>query len=249
MAKDKTTKALEITALILALGLVVSGGFMVLRNNGGDGKKETIPITASAAPIIKNSPTTNNLTEELGARLAQEIINTGVDPQETDIKLVSPALEEVSKTITLPIISDAEIIISNDNSEEAIKEYFNLMVSSLKEYTPSEQEIRSEIEIINEAINANDFSDVYKYRESYQNALRDIKQIPVPSSWKDIHKQQIAIFSLIIDIYKSAETAKQDAATTAAYVSKYEEMPLLFNQLANDVFDLIEEQKSIFTES
>jgi hypothetical protein len=191
----------------------------------------------------------HNLTQALAESLTKRITDQGLETisgalDSTDLitsnRIVDTAIQEaISQSIgefSLPNIPDEEIIISYDNSIEAIQIYAGKVVEIIEGWEANVLLIRepiaeSETQVIYQAIETSDFSQIDKYVAFYQGAAESIKKITVPSDFKDIHKEQIGIFWIMGNIYKAIKQIDQDPLKANLALEQYEATSNLLDQM------------------
>ncbi len=177
---------------------------------------------------IRPRPLPHNLTQALAESLTGRITDQGLETisgalDSTDLitsnRIVNTAIQEVISQsmgeFSLPNIPDEEIIISYDNSIEAVQIYAGKVVETIEGWEANalliqEPIAESEAQVIYQAIETSDFSQIDKYVAFYQGAAESIKKITVPSDFKDIHKEQIGIFWIMSNIFKAIRQIDQD---------------------------------------
>lgn len=119
-------------------------------------------------------------------------------------------------------ISDQEMKISQDNSEEAIQLYL-LKLSSL---INSEDFFLSKngLEILTEALKNNSFSGLNGIIKLNDSEIEQMKQISVPSSLKEIHKQGLKISILARNIFVSVRDMENDPIKAFLFAQKTDEV-------------------------
>jgi len=200
----------------------------------------------------------NNITQALAQELSKQItegkmglISDASDPLaiNTSNRAVDAAIQEViSKAIqefSLPNIPDEEIIISSDNSIIAIEKYAQKIVNAIDYWvkaTSVDQNklYEAENEIFYYAIKNNDFAEFHKYIKLYKELSKSIKQIPVPSDLKEIHKEQIGIFTILANIYQAIENIENDPLKASLALEQYENTIELTMQMIIKLSDYID---------
>ncbi len=203
----------------------------------------------------------NNLTLALAESLRKRIINQGLEsvtnPLEpadltTSNRLVNTAIQETINQATgefsLPNISDEEIVISTDISATAVQSYAGKIIEAIEQWevkTSIEQSalFESESELFYYAIQNRDFTEIDKYIKFYQGAAEEFKQIPVPSHFKDIHKEQIGIFWVTANIFRAVKQIDQDPLKTNLALEQYKITVDLFNQMLLRLVDQLEKEQ------
>jgi len=198
-----------------------------------------------------------NLTEALAGSLREKITDQGLesisgalDPTDlnTSNRLVNTAIQEVvsraMEEFSLPHIPDEEIIISTDNSQAAIQFYAGKIIGVIEQWEAEASinqgaPFKSESEIFYYAIQNNDFTEIDKYIKFYQGAAQGLKQIPVPSDLKDIHKEQIGIFRVTANIFRAVRQIDQDPLKTNLALEQYKTVRDLLEQMLLKLVDYL----------
>jgi len=200
----------------------------------------------------------NNITQALAQELSKQItegkmgsISDASDPLaiNTSNRVVNAAIQEVmSKAIqefSLPNIPDKEILISSDNSIIAIENYAKRVVNVIDYWakaTSIDQNrlYETENELFYYAIQNNDFTEFYKYIKFYKEVSKSIKQISVPSDLKEIHKEQIGIFTILANIYQAIENIENDPLKASLALEQYEHTIELTEQMLIKLSDYMD---------
>jgi len=200
----------------------------------------------------------SNLTQALAQILGEKITGGEMglitDASElmaidTSNQIVNQALQEiVTRSIqefSLPNIPDKEIIISSDNSLIAIEEYAQENVNAIDywaeaTYIDLNKLYQAEIEIFYNAIQNNNFTEIHKYTEFYKELTKSIKQISVPSDLKEIHKEQIGIFTILTNIYQAIENIENDPLKASIALEQYETTIELTAQMLTKLSDYMD---------
>lgn len=142
-------------------------------------------------------------------------------------------------------ITDEQIKISEDNSKEAIKLYFSRITDWLNSDIFFFQE--KSLQAIVEALQNNDFSKIDKLIQLNDSWINTTKEVTVPSSWKEIHKEGLRIIILTRNVFISIRDIKNDPLK--AYYAVYELEPLTndWNELIQSAIDLTEKQEITFS--
>ncbi|MBU1255919.1 thrombospondin type 3 repeat-containing protein, partial [Patescibacteria group bacterium] len=200
----------------------------------------------------------NNITQALAQELSRQIIegkmgliSDASSPLAINAsnRVVNAAIQEVmNKAIqefSLPNIPDEEITISSDNSIIAIENYAKRVVNVIDYWaktTSIDQNklYETENEIFYYAIQNNDFTEFYKYIKFYKELSKNIKQIPVPSDLKEIHKEQIGIFTILANIYQAIKNIENDPLKASLALEQYENTIELTTQMLIKLSDYID---------
>lgn len=234
--------------LLLAGGILAVGtisGLLILR--GPSFVWQITKVFSATDQEKKLEKIQENLTSGLAQNLAGQIIK---DPQFLEKKEGWAALDEATKnmapeeTFPLPEVPDSEIIILQDNSPEATQAYAKRIYEILQKHSQTAQEKigRADIEIMEQAIDSNDFKDLAKLLELNQEIIQDLKKIPVPATWQTIHKEQIGLFLLYENILKAVQNTEEDPLKTLIALERFGQLPDLMETFTNKVADLLEKQ-------
>jgi len=200
-----------------------------------------------------------NLTEALAANLTKRVTDQGLDSISgvldsadltTSDRLVNTAIQETiilaMEGFSLPNIPDEEIVISDDNSIEAVQAYAGKIVETIEKWEVNAllipeltAEDESETQVIYQAIETNDFSQIDQYITFYQGAAEGIRKIAVPANFKNIHKEQIGIFQLMANIFKAVRQINQDPLRTNLALEQYEAVSNMLDQMFLKLADLL----------
>lgn len=206
-----------------------------------------------------------NLTEELAkamtanikgldiSKIASDSSASQSDGTETDIpnpqadgvlnNALAEALVKSPQLRLIPNIQDADIIISDDASLDAIKNYSTRVSGIFDKYALSPQDVSGpDIEIAFEAIQTGDFSLLDEYINAYRKDYQEIKQIPVPSTWKEIHKQNLTLLLGSANIFEAMKSANDDPLKGYLVLQQYDQIIAGAQKMAEDAGRLIENQ-------
>ncbi|MFC1700952.1 hypothetical protein ACFLZ0_02345 [Patescibacteria group bacterium] len=230
-------------------GEEVTAGYSPLQPAPGDklSDRETLP---------RELP--KNLTQALSKNLAQKTIDGQIQPMEDNsdfdilninYPIISSAIQEVMnqsyEEFMLPKISDEEIIISNNNNQESIELYSQAIIEIMNrcaDKTNINREIyETETHLFYEAINNNDFYEINKYINFYEEIYNEIKKIPVPSDFKDIHKEQLGVFWVMTNIYKAIRQIQTDPLKTNLALEQYKIINERTIQIIQKIADRLQE--------
>ncbi len=154
--------------------------------------------------------------------------------------------EKVQKTISeIPEIfdiniSDKDINISEDNSKEAIKLYLSQVSLILNSDTFFLRE--QSLNAMTSAFKDGDFSKIDQLIKLNDSRIEPAKEIIVPSSWKEIHKQGLRLTILIRNIFVSLRDVESDFLKTRFALDKLDAFPDQWNELMKQAIDLVKSQ-------
>jgi hypothetical protein len=152
------------------------------------------------------------------------------------------AVEEIEKMpeIFNININDNEIKISDDNSDIAINDYLDKVSAILNSDNFLLQEQAAEAMDI--ALNENDFSKLDTLIIENDAKIREAKDIVIPSSWAEIHKEGLEMVIIIRNIYFSFRDVLNDPFKAFVALKKLENLDEYWENLMNDAIDLADSQ-------
>lgn len=158
-----------------------------------------------------------------------------------------PILLEKAETTLLEMpkifdieISDQDINISQDNSQEAINSYISQVSSILNSETFFIQE--QIVEVVKTAFQDGDFSKLDDVIKTNDEKIERAKRITVPSTWKEIHKEGLALTLVIRNIFVSFRDAPNDPLKAYIAANKLGNFSNRWNDMLKKALDLAKTQ-------
>lgn len=222
---NKTSPKLLITlTILLAIGVAGVSGFLVFKNKQMPFTKKTAETSASVSEtvtkifdtnktppeITEESKTSDNLTDNLTQIAIEQIMAN----QEIDLS----SLDNIDILFISPEISDKEIKIAENNN------YFQDLTNIFNQTFSSSTFEKSDIEIANQALETQEYEELDEYILAYQIAFDQIKKLTVPYNFKNIHKEQLAIFDITKQILEAMRNHEEDPVKAIAGIAKYPEI-------------------------
>lgn len=138
-------------------------------------------------------------------------------------------------------ISDKHIKISRDNSKQAIELY----VSKITEWLNSDIFFfqNEALQIIASALKNQNFDNLYRLIKLNDKWIDQMKEITVPSSWKELHKQGLGITILTRNIFISIRDYESDPFKAYYAAEKLEELTGTWTELIKKAINLAQNQK------
>ena len=164
-------------------------------------------------------------------------VNSTVD----DFLANLPADQLPSFIVSADSIPDSEIIISDDNSPEAIGQYYSQLNIIFAKYFSTDFEGPAEnnnFTIATKAIETKNFSRLELMIKSYTKFYQDLKQISVPSTWKNIHKKYLAIMLSSANVFESIKQINDDPLKTYIALQQYSTVNQMFIDIIAEVTEL-----------
>jgi len=159
----------------------------------------------------------------------------------------SPILLEKAETTLLEMpgifdieINDQDINISEDNSPEAIKAYLSQVSSILKSENFFLQE--QSLEALQAAFEDGDFSKIDSIVKDNDAKIEKAKKIVAPTTWKEVHKEGLALTLVIRNIFVSFRDIPNDPLKGYVALNRMEKFPNQWNELMKKAFDLAKSQ-------
>jgi len=185
-----------------------------------------------------------NLTSSLAQNLAGQLLQ---DPKFLEKQEGWDALSQATKDtdpvkmFPVPTVADSDITISQDASQEGINQYTNKIADLFNQHNQkmAGDFDKSDIELIQQALDNNDFKPLDKLIKLNQDMLDDLKKIPVPQTWLEIHKEQIGLFILYGDMLKIVQNTEQDPLKSMIALERFQQLPDLMTQLGEKITALL----------
>lgn len=176
-----------------------------------------------------------NLTQELVKTITKNIQNVQSESSLTDQNIMdfeasnlvdnalAAALAKSPQLYFLPTIPESEIKISQDISEQAVKDYSAKVMEILNNnFSPEKGFTQSDLEAVLQAIQTEDFTEVDKYIKAYKDSYLAIKEIPVPLTWKEIHKKHLSLTLGSANIFEAVKLIDEDPLRAALALQQYQ---------------------------
>ena len=178
-----------------------------------------------------------NLTSSLAQNLAGQLLNNpDFLRNEEDWNTLEKITQDSdpAQIFPVPTVPDADIVINQDNSETNINDYINKVYQtfSSRNQKMAEDFDKSDIEILQQAIDQNDFKPLDKLLKVNDQIVQDLKKIPAPSAWLDIHKEQIGLFMLYGNVIKTIQNTESDPLKSMIALERFQQLPDLMDGLA-----------------
>lgn len=184
------------------------------------------------SPETFSAFTTTTTLQEMFKRAMADSYSTLLTQAEQTISDI-PEIFEIN-------ITDEDVKISQDNSVEAIKMYLSQVSSFLNSDIFFLQE--KSFEALLSAFQDNDFSQLTELIKVNDNKIEKIKEIIVPYSWKEIHKQGMQLTLQVRNIFVSFRDIKSDPLKAQLAVSEFEKFSENWNDLMKDAIILAKNQ-------
>lgn len=137
---------------------------------------------------------------------------------------IKKSLEKTATTKLPDTFSEKDITIAADSSPAAVRAYINV-VGEIITKAPNEPE-KSEVEILEEVITNEDFAalkEIQLHSENYQYFAEKIKDVLVPTVFKDTHLALINTFWRLHLITADMARMDQDPIKSIAAISQYDQ--------------------------
>lgn len=110
----------------------------------------------------------------------------------TEIKDVIVKMTDLSKTV-LPEVNEAELVIRQDNSQEAFIEYMLALDEASKKFYSSPDQYAG----LSEQIKQQNQAVINELKMTALKVAAEYKKVPVPSDALQLHKYHIALWSIV----------------------------------------------------
>jgi len=175
-----------------------------------------------------------NLTQELAKNITENIQKTQPDASWVDQSIMefqasqmldnalSAALAKSPQFYLIPTIPDSEIKISQETSDQAIKDYISKIMEAWVTHLPASNfKNQNDLSAVLEAIQTKDFTEVDKYIKGYKDSYLAIKEISVPLTWKEIQKKNLSLLLGTINILEAAKLIDEDPLRATLALQQY----------------------------
>lgn len=153
-------------------------------------------------------------------------------------------LQKIPSVFEIKVI-DGDINISEDNTKDNVQKYINQVSEIL--YADSFFLKETASDAIIKAFKDDDFSQLDSMIKENDAKIEQAKNISVPSTWKEIHKQGLELTILIRNAYVSLRDIYNDPFKAYVATEKLENIPQSWNDLMGQAIDLAENQSIIIT--
>ena len=204
------------------------------------GYDPTIPAPGDAlADTDANQPRPlpQNLTNYLAQILTQKISSGEIAPAEGDKlnsddsntlynqEVMQEALYQINqnakKYFILPAINDEEIVIdTNSLTQDSTLRYIASINAAMKYENAKKLDI-NEVDMMKETVDTGDTGNIEIFINDYKETISALKMVSAPSEFADLHKKQIATFTLLLQIFESVKNFRNDPAKAMAAVETY----------------------------
>jgi len=148
-------------------------------------------------------------------------------------------LSEMPKIFDIEI-SDQDINISQDNSQAAINSYVSQVSSILNSETFFLQE--QIVDVVRAAFQDGDFSKLDAVIKTNDEKIERAKKITVPSTWKEVHKEGLALTLVIRNIFVSFRDAQNDPLKAYIAANRLDGFSGQWNDMLKKAIDLAKTQ-------
>lgn len=185
---------------------------------------------------LRNDPTTpraENLTDLMGRSLVQEIVRRnpsgplaeGADklltvPSLNSLGLTSedPLQDAVAKTFDVSRFSEADIVVSSDNSVESQLGYlFSIGVIASENFRGFD---KSMAEILGNLMSRQDRRDAQRYAAIAAEQIVDLLTLEAPLVWKTFHLQNLNLWHKKRVVFEALLNVEQDALKSLVALQK-----------------------------
>lgn len=165
-----------------------------------------------------NDPSLSKISQNLTDVFTLKFRAGLIDPLENAFVLnsfISGFQPEINKFFNQPGISPVQINLISDNSQEALKNYNDITLKILSKNFPAEEFSQPIWDVIDNAFQAENYSEFRKYVLGFKNSFEEIKKIPVPSSLTEQHKKFLNVLWLLGESSQALEQTNQDPLKAA----------------------------------
>lgn len=192
---------------------------------------------------LQDHPEINNpeefLTQTSSATLEELIRRAILYNEKNWVEQAEKVLAQMPEIFQIEI-SDNNIKISNDNSPEAIKIYTDKLLAflSLKSFFLQEENFI----LLKDAFPQNNFSQIDKLIKENDKEIRELIEVPVPPSWKEVHKKTLKITITLRNVFVSIRDYSSDPIKALIGTNEVKNVSLNWKNLAEEINNLAKSQ-------
>ncbi|KXJ98976.1 MAG: hypothetical protein UZ19_OD1000576 [Parcubacteria bacterium OLB19] len=204
-----------------------------VKDSDNDGIEDWQDQFLTAEPIIidKNQgeyTPPDTVTGQMSINLMQNFLSTkinGFGPSQE--KIVADTVNNLKKEAEYKIYSLRDITISDDSSDEAVRDYGNAMANAILDNATTEK-TRSDIEILTDIANKNevteeDIKDLEIIARVYKDTLEDTLIIPVPKEFSKEHLDLINVYNALYYDIEGITKIMNDPVVTLLRIKRYKD--------------------------
>ncbi len=162
-----------------------------------------------------------------------------VDGYPALIESADQILQQMPEIFSMEITDD-DINLSPDNSKENVNLYITNASSILKSKTFFLQE--QSFNAITSAFKDGDFSRIDVVIKGNADKINILKEIVVPSTWKEVHKEGLQLVFVIRNIFISFRDLPNDPLKAYVALKEFEKFPNRWNDFLEKVINLAKQQ-------
>lgn len=204
-----------------------------VKDSDNDGIEDWQDQFLTAEPIIidKNQgeyTPPDTVTGQMSINLMQNFLSTkinGFGPSQE--KIVADTVNNLKKEAEYKIYSLRDITVSDDSSDEAVRDYGNAMANAILDNATTEK-TRSDIEILTDIANKNevteeDIKDLEIIARVYKDTLEDTLVIPVPKEFSKEHLDLINVYNALYYDIEGITKIMNDPVVTLLRIKRYKD--------------------------
>jgi len=202
----------KIIALTLIIGSLTFAGLILFNTPSLPQQKNLAPILESAAKnqteqIATEAKPPKNSTNQLAETIAKELLKEKnpsglkpVDPEKIINEVFKNGITNFDVSIINPDIKMADLKISSDNSEAAIKNYALNFKKILARYAPTGRPQNYDASL----------EDLKILLGFYTNSLPELYQIDVPPQLAQLHREGLKVFQAEKNVLEKLVNSNND---------------------------------------
>ncbi len=219
----------KILSITLIVGSLIFAGLIVFQKNSNKEilgepaafKIQNLESATTPTPLGQGSDRNVkviNSTEKIASKLSQEILSRNAngpeligekpwlsvaDPEAVLDQLIDETLANFDYQSFKPIVRDSEIIISPQNDKNSVNAYLaffqNVLSSNVPRFKKDEGFVAENLKSLLTA---------------YEKTVTELKKLAVPSSLKELHKEEIALLTAQKTVFEIILNYQQDPFQT-----------------------------------
>lgn len=218
----------------------------ISQNSGQKSENSALTTNKNSQNANNNQNLTDQLAKNIGQKILEsnpngaEIINgepslTVPNPEEITSQLLVESAQNFDPKSLYPAIKDSDLIISNDNSKEALNKYFaefQKIVSIAAQNIPEK--------IFSEELT---LENITLLKDAYKKTIQNFYNLTAPSSVLDAHKKQIELLTAKKNILEKILNYQEDPMVTILAANELEKIDKEFVEFSIKLSGIIKNLK------
>lgn len=234
--------------------------FIDVKDSNNDGLEDWQEEFVAPEPVYLNQNSDekyqapDTVTGQTAISFFKNIVTTkAYGSQRTNEEVAEDTVKQVTELTKDKIFGTGDIIISEDLSGEAIRNYGNAMaLAILNNDTDVDYEIDIMKNLVNKAdlkeeIDEKDLEDLREIAKIYENTRDESLEVPVPRIFVKEHLDLINVYHALYKDIHGMSKIMEDSLLTLLRLKRYEDDALGLNLALENIFKVLEPYADNFT--